>query len=115
MALQDTADARNPWRFISAVGLGVELVTIDAYLSELVPKGSRGKAFALLLGISAIAPPVIYFISWKLVPIAPFGIGGVGSYGSALPARSSCGRSGSACPTARAGSPSRAGSTRPSG
>jgi putative MFS transporter len=76
MALQNTPNAINFWRFISAVGLGVELVTIDAYLSELVPKSSRGKAFALLIGISAVAPPLIYFASWQLIPIAPFGIAG---------------------------------------
>jgi putative MFS transporter len=76
MALQDTANGLNLWRFISAIGLGVELVTIDAYLSELVPKSARGKVFAFLLGISAASGPVIYFLSWQLVPIAPFGIQG---------------------------------------
>jgi MFS transporter, putative metabolite:H+ symporter len=76
MALQDTANGLNLWRFISAIGLGVELVTIDAYLSELVPKTARGKVFAFLLGISATSGPVIYFLSWKLVPIAPFGVEG---------------------------------------
>ncbi len=76
MALQNTADGVNLWRFISAIGLGVELVTVDAYLSELVPKTARGKAFAFLLGISATAGPVTYFLAWQLVPIAPFGIEG---------------------------------------
>jgi MFS transporter, putative metabolite:H+ symporter len=76
MAFQTTANGLNLWRFISAVGLGVELVTIDAYLSELVPKASRGKAFAFLLGISATAGPFAYFLAWQLVPIAPFGIAG---------------------------------------
>ena len=76
MALQDTPNAVNLWRFISAIGLGVELVTIDAYLSELVPKRARGKVFALLLGVSASSGPFIYFLSWRLVPIAPFGIEG---------------------------------------
>ncbi len=76
MGLQDTANGLNLWRFISAIGLGVELVTIDAYLSELVPKAVRGRAFALLLGISAASGPVIYFLSWQLTPIAPFGIEG---------------------------------------
>ncbi len=76
MALQSTPNGVNLWRFISAIGLGVELVTVDAYLSELVPKNARGKAFALLLGVSASSGPIIYFLSWKLVPIAPFGIEG---------------------------------------
>ncbi|HJU16578.1 MAG TPA: MFS transporter [Stellaceae bacterium] len=76
MAFQHTADGVNLWRFISAIGLGVELVTVDAYLSELVPKAARGKAFAFLLGISAAAGPVTYFLAWQLVPIAPFGVDG---------------------------------------
>ena len=76
MAFQHTPDGVNLWRFISAVGLGVELVTVDAYLSELVPKSARGKAFAFLLGISALAGPITYFLAWQLVPIAPFGIDG---------------------------------------
>ncbi|HVC59933.1 MAG TPA: MFS transporter [Acetobacteraceae bacterium] len=76
LGLQNTADAVNIWRFISAIGLGVELVTIDAYISELVPKASRGKAFALLLGMSASSGPVIYFLSWQLTPIAPLGFDG---------------------------------------
>lgn len=76
MAFQHTADALNLWRFIAAIGLGVELVTVDAYLSELVPKMSRGRAFAFLLAISAAAGPFAYFLAWQLVPIAPFGIDG---------------------------------------
>lgn len=76
MAFQSTAFGLNLWRFIATVGLGVELVTVDAYLSELVPKMARGKAFAFLLAISAIAGPFAYFLAWQLVPIAPFGIDG---------------------------------------
>ncbi len=76
MAFQTTADGMNLWRFISTIGLGIELVTVDAYLSELVPKAARGKAFAFLLGISAVAGPFTYFLAWQLVPHAPFGVQG---------------------------------------
>ena len=76
MAFQHTADGLNLWRFISTIGLGVELVTVDAYLSEIVPKASRGKAFGLLLGISAVAGPLSYFLAWQLVPTAPLGLTG---------------------------------------
>jgi putative MFS transporter len=37
MAFQHDAFGLNLWRFISGIGVGVELVTIDTYLSELVP------------------------------------------------------------------------------
>ena len=38
MAFQKTPETIDLWRFIASIGLGVELVNIDAYLSELVPK-----------------------------------------------------------------------------
>ena len=46
MAFQNDVFGLNLWRFLSGIGVGVELVTIDAYLSELVPKELRGRAFA---------------------------------------------------------------------
>jgi putative MFS transporter len=76
MAMQTTADGVNIWRFISALGVGVELVTVDAYLSELVPKRVRGKAFGFLQAMSAIAFLVAYILSWQLTPNAPFGYDG---------------------------------------
>lgn len=76
MVFQYTADGLNLWRFLSTIGLGVELVTVDAYLSEIVPKASRGKAFGLLMGISAVAGPLAYFLAWQLVPTAPLEVSG---------------------------------------
>src|ERR1700733_11199746 len=76
MGMQDTANGVNFWRFVSALGVGLELVTVDAYLSELVPKKTRGAAFAFLQAMSAIAFLVSYFLSWQLLPTAPFGYDG---------------------------------------
>ena len=76
MGMQTTANGVNLWRFISALGVGLELVTVDAYLSELVPKRVRGKAFAFLQAMSAVAFLVSYFLSWQLIPISPFGYDG---------------------------------------
>lgn len=44
------------FRFAAGIGIGMELVVIDTYLSELVPKTSRGRAFAFnqLLSFSAM-------------------------------------------------------------
>ena len=47
MAFQHHVFGLNLWRFISGIGVGVELVTIDTYLSELVPANLRGRAFAI--------------------------------------------------------------------
>ena len=76
MGLQTTADGVNIWRFISALGVGVELVTVDAYLAELVPKRVRGKAFGFLQAMGALSFLVAYILSWQLVPNAPFGFDG---------------------------------------
>ncbi len=76
MAWSDTANAVNFWRFVSALGIGLELVTVDAYLSELVPKRARGAAFAFLQAMSAIAFLVTYFLSWQLTPTTLFGYDG---------------------------------------
>ena len=46
VALQHDPFGLDVWRLISGMGLGLEMVTIGAYLSEMAPKGMRGKAFA---------------------------------------------------------------------
>jgi len=76
MAFQTDAFGLNLWRFISGIGVGVELVTIDTYLAELVPKSHRGRAFAINQTIQFMAVPVVAFLAWQLVPIAPFGLEG---------------------------------------
>jgi MFS transporter, putative metabolite:H+ symporter len=76
MAFQTTRTGVNLWRFIAGIGVGVELVTIDTYLTELMPKGLRGRAFAINQAIQFLAAPVGTFLAWQLVPIDPFGISG---------------------------------------
>ena len=46
MAFQNNAFELNLWRFGSGLGLGVEMIVIGTYLSELVPRNIRGRAFA---------------------------------------------------------------------
>ena len=76
LAFQHTAQGLNIWRLISGIGIGVEVVTIDSYVSEITPRTARGKAFGLVYGVAQICAPVIAFLAWLLVPIAPFGISG---------------------------------------
>ena len=68
MAFQTDAFGLNLWRFITGVGIGVELVTIDTYISELVPKGMRGRAFAVNQTIQFAVVPVVAFLAYMLVP-----------------------------------------------
>src|SRR5258708_25040506 len=76
MAFQDTAGGLNFWRFMAGLGIGVELVTIGTYISELVPKHIRGRAFACEQAVGFTAVPVVAFLAYVLVPRAPFGFDG---------------------------------------
>jgi MFS transporter, putative metabolite:H+ symporter len=76
MAFQSTDVGLVIWRFIAGIGIGVEFVTIDTYLSELVPRERRGAAFAFVATISLCAYPIAAFLSWLLVPRTGFGLDG---------------------------------------
>ncbi len=76
MAFQTSGFAVDLWRFIAGIGIGIELVTIDTYVSELVPRTHRGRAYAYNQGFQFLIVPVMAFIAWLLVPQAPFGFDG---------------------------------------
>jgi MFS transporter, putative metabolite:H+ symporter len=76
MALQSSDVGLVIWRFLAGIGIGVEFVTIDTYLSELVPKERRGLAFASVSLIGTTAYPITAFLAWAFVPHAPFGVDG---------------------------------------
>ncbi|MGJ8515649.1 MFS transporter [Carnimonas bestiolae] len=76
MALQSTSAGVIGCRLLVGIGLGVELVTIDTYLSELVPKRMRGSAFAFAFFIQFLAVPAVALLSWLLVPHSPLNIAG---------------------------------------
>jgi len=76
MAFQESGLGVSLWRLIAGIGIGVELVTIDTYLSELVPKSMRGRAFAFNQAVQFSVVPIVAFIAYKLVPISPFGLDG---------------------------------------
>ena len=76
MALQTDSTSLLVWRFIAGIGIGVELVTIDTYISEFVPKGLRGRAFAFNQTIQFAVVPVVAFLAYQLVPLDPLGFAG---------------------------------------
>ncbi len=76
MALMNTAFTVDLWRFIASVGIGVELVTIDTYTTELVPKDIRGKAFGVQQLTQFTAIPTVALLSWLLIPIKLLGMDG---------------------------------------
>ncbi|HEV2365271.1 MAG TPA: MFS transporter [Caulobacteraceae bacterium] len=63
-------------RFFAGVGVGVELVTIDAYLAELAGPGRRGRVFAVSQAIQFTAVPVVAFVSLALAPRTVLGLAG---------------------------------------
>jgi MFS transporter, putative metabolite:H+ symporter len=76
MAFQHTAQGIVLWRVIAGVGIGVELVTIDTYITELMPRHLRGRAIALSQIIGFTALPSVALLSWWLVPQTPLGLQG---------------------------------------
>jgi MFS transporter, putative metabolite:H+ symporter len=76
MAFQISGFAVDLWRFIAGIGIGIELVTIDTYVSELVPRSHRGRAYAYNQFLQFLAVPLVAFLAWLLVPHAPLGLDG---------------------------------------
>lgn len=90
MAFQQTGEMLNVWRFIAGIGFAVQLVTIDTYISELIPSPERGRAFSVNQFITFCVVPVVALLAWLLVPLRPLDIDGwrwvvlLGSVGAAL-------------------------------
>src|SRR5271156_1196692 len=76
MAFQHMAHGIVLWRVIAGVGIGVELVTIDTYITELMPRQLRGRAIALSQIVGFTALPAVALLSWWLVPHQPLGLDG---------------------------------------
>ena len=73
MAFQTTPEGVLLWRFITGIGVGLEIVTIDTYVTELVPQQMRGRAIAFNQVVMFAAAPVAAILSWWLVPATVFG------------------------------------------
>lgn len=90
MAFQHSGEMLNVWRFVAGIGFGVQLVTIDTYISELVPQHSRGRAFSINQFICFCAVPVVALLAWLLVPLHPLRFDGwrwvilIGSAGAGM-------------------------------
>lgn len=90
MALSNSPESLIVWRFIAGIGVGVEIVTIDSYVTELMPQHMRGRAMAFNQMIMFAAAPVAALLSYWLVPTTVFGLDGwrwvviAGSVGAVL-------------------------------
>ncbi len=87
VALQGGPTGLEIWQFLTGLGLGVELVTLNTYISEFVSKNIRGRSFALSQTVGFSAVPILAVIAWFLVPREFMGLDGwrwVDLCGSAL-------------------------------
>jgi putative MFS transporter len=76
MAFQTSGSGLIFWRFMLAIGTGLEVITIDAYLSELIPKRTRGRAFAVSNSIHSCGQPLAALAAFSLVPYHLLGVDG---------------------------------------
>ena len=76
MAFMSTPVSINLWRFICGVGIGVQLVTISSYITEITPRSSRGRYIALSQLISFFAVPAVAAFSLLAIPHRIFGLDG---------------------------------------
>jgi putative MFS transporter len=76
MGLQSSALAIDLCRFVASMGVGLELVAIDCYLAELMPKAVRGRAFAISASLQFLSVPLVSVLAWRLIPGRHFGIDG---------------------------------------
>jgi MFS transporter, putative metabolite:H+ symporter len=63
-------------RFIAAIGVAGEIVAVDAYLSEMVPKAMRGRGFAISKALQYIAVPLAAILAAVLAHKNVAGIAG---------------------------------------
>jgi putative MFS transporter len=58
------------------MAIAAQLITLDTYASEIVPRHLRGRVFALAFAIIQTAVPILALLGWLLVPHAPLQIQG---------------------------------------
>ncbi|RKF45407.1 MFS transporter [Paraburkholderia fungorum] len=74
MAFQSSGLGLDIWRFVAGIGIGVELVTIDTYISELISSEQRGRAYAVNQFITFSVVPVVAFLAFALKGTQPLGL-----------------------------------------
>lgn len=63
-------------RFIAGIGIGGEYALADSYLSDLLPKASRGRFIAWAYTVSFLGIPAVGLLAHWLVPLTPLGVSG---------------------------------------
>lgn len=76
MGFQTDALSICLWRFIAAIGVGAEIIAVDSYISEMMPKTMRGRAFAISKAIQYCAVPLAAILATVLARRTVLGLDG---------------------------------------
>ena len=76
MGFQSDAMSIDLWRFVAGIGVGVQMVATDCYISELMPKAIRGRGFVVSNGLQFTAIPIAAILSVLVAHHTVFGISG---------------------------------------
>ena len=76
MGLQSSALGVDALRFLTGLGIGVQVIAIDCFIAEVTPKALRGRAFALSTAIQFCATPLAAVMALILLPKTPLGLAG---------------------------------------
>lgn len=76
LGMQTTAAGIDIFRFLSGLGMGIQIVAVDCCIAEITPKAIRGRAFAVSTAIQLSASPVGAILAVYLIPSAPLGLAG---------------------------------------
>lgn len=68
MALMPSALLIDVFRFVAGIGIGVQIITIDAYVSEITPAANRGKFIAFSQFVSYTSVPIVALLAVLFVP-----------------------------------------------
>ena len=64
------------WRLIATVGVGAEIVAVDSYISDIMPRAMRGRGFAISKSIQYTAVPVAAVLAAVLSKRSDAGLAG---------------------------------------
>lgn len=66
----------DSFRLIAGIGVGIQLINNDAYITELTPRRRRGRYMATALALIFTSYPVAALLGYLLVPHQPAGLDG---------------------------------------
>jgi MFS transporter, putative metabolite:H+ symporter len=76
IAVSSNAVLIDSLRVLAGIGVGMQLINNDAYISEVTPSRLRGRYLGAAIAITLTAYPVVALLGYLLVPHQPLGLDG---------------------------------------